>query len=255
MSTPKTLFLDIETSPIQAMTWGIYDVTIGLNQIKKHSSIIAWAAKWRGEKEMHYLDQRGKKDAYDDKALLKPLWALLNEADIIITQNGKKFDERRINARFIINGFPPPSPYQHLDTKQMAKRHFGFTSNRLEYLADTLNKKNRKQKHKKFPGFDLWTECLNGNLDAWKEMEHYNKADVLALEELFERLAPWDRRADAVSSDAPQSCSCGSTRFKKNGVRQQKSGTFQNFACTSCGAHYQRRISTRVLSSGSLKRA
>lgn len=240
--TPRTLFLDIETSPIQAMTWGIWDVNIGLNQIKKHPSIIAWAAKWRGEKQMFYADQRGKRDAYNDKALLKPLWKLLDEADVIITQNGKKFDEKRINARLIINGYQPPSPYKHLDTKQMAKRKFGFTSNRLEFLADTLNKKHRKQKHKKYPGFELWTECLNGNLDAWKEMEYYNKADVLALEELFENLAPWDKSTDAVTNTFSRECVCGSKHLIKRGFVLHNQGRSQRFSCFDCGAYYSQRL-------------
>lgn len=251
----KTLLFDIETAPLQAYTWGIWEVDVGLNQIIKHSSIIAWAAKWRGEKNIFYGDQRGKKNIYDDKELLRPLWHLLDEADVVVTQNGKKFDSKRVNARFIINGFPPPSPYKHLDTKIIAKRHFGFTSNRLEYLTEALCKKHVKQKHKKFPGFELWKECLAGNPAAWKEMEQYNKADVLSLEELFSILAPWEKDTTIVTPAYSNTCVCGSTKYKKNGIRARKSGIFQTYLCVNCGAHYQTRISSGVKSSITRKRA
>ena len=45
-----------------------------------------------------------------------------------------------------------------------------------------------------FAGLSLWKECLKGNKEAWKEMQLYNKYDVLCLEELFTILAPWDNR-------------------------------------------------------------
>lgn len=33
-----------------------------------------------------------------------------------------------------------------------------------------------------------------GNQEAWQEMEDYNKLDVLSLEELYYKLAPWDSK-------------------------------------------------------------
>lgn len=49
MSKPKVLILDIETSPLEVYTWGIWEQNISLNQIKKDWNIIAWCAKWLGE--------------------------------------------------------------------------------------------------------------------------------------------------------------------------------------------------------------
>ena len=40
---PKILFLDIETCPIIADVWKLWDNNVGLNQIIKDWSIIAWA--------------------------------------------------------------------------------------------------------------------------------------------------------------------------------------------------------------------
>lgn len=109
---------------------------------------------------------------------------MLDEAEIVITQNGKKFDQKKLNARFILNGFQPPSSYKHIDTLCIARKHFGFTSNKLSQLTDKLCKKYKKLSHNNFPGFELWQECIKGNIEAWNEMEKYNRQDVLSLEEL-----------------------------------------------------------------------
>jgi len=236
---PKILILDIETSPILADVWDIWEQNIGLNQIKKDWKIIAWGAKWLNDSSIMYKDTR----EHSEKQILKPLWELLNEADVLVTQNGKKFDIKKIYARFIQHNFIPPSPFKHVDTCQLAKRHFGFTSNKLEYLADKLNKKYKKLKHLKFPGHTLWTECLSGNLEAWKEMEKYNKHDVLSLEELYSRLLPWSNEGgfSIFSDEVHNECDCGRGQWKRNGVAVTKTGKYQVYKCTSCGSNTRSR--------------
>jgi len=243
MGKPKVLFLDIETAPILAMVWGIHDQNVGLNQIESDWSILSWAAKWLGEDEVMYEDLRLLKDKSNDKRLLKGVWKLMDEADIIVTQNGKSFDIKKLNARFIINGFRPPSSFQQIDTLRLARKHFGFTSNKLEYMTDKLNKKYKKLKHEKFAGIELWRECLRNNQKAWKEMEKYNKYDVLALEELYETLMPWDGNQtvnfSVYQEDATvKVCSCGSKAFINKGWNYSKSGKKSRFLCKSCGSAY-----------------
>lgn len=249
---PKILLLDIETAPILAYVWGLWENNVGLNQIKSDWHLLSWSAKWfQGQdgtvygphNKVMYMDQRNAKKIDDDKALLKGIWGLLDEADIIITQNGKAFDEKKLNARFIINGFKPPSSYKHVDTKQIAKSKFGFTSNKLEYMTDKLCKEYKKSKHAKFSGFSLWTECLAGNMEAWKEMEKYNKYDVLSLEELFKLLQPWVFKInyDLYTDTESSACGCGSTKFNKNGFAYTSLGKFQRYSCATCGAEVRGR--------------
>lgn len=190
---PKVLFLDIETKPIKAWVWGTFKQNIPLNMIIEDWTILSWSAKWAGasESEVLYKDQRGKTGdrLLNDRELLKPLWKLMDEADIIIGQNSDRFDLKKLNARFIENGMGCPSEFETIDTYKMASNKFGFTSNKLAHMTNKLNKKYKKQEHKDFPGFDLWDECIKGNLKAWKCMEKYNKYDVLSLEELFLNLS------------------------------------------------------------------
>lgn len=236
---PRVLILDIETKPIRAFVWQLYDINVALNQIEEDWSILSYAAKWLGDSpnKMFYEDLRKQKDYTDDKKIMLGIWKLLDEADIIITQNGKSFDEKRLNARFIMHGMPKPSSYRHIDTKRLAKKHFAFTSCGLEYMTDKLCKKYKKLSHKNFPGQSLWTQCLKGNQAAWKEMEIYNKHDVLSLEELYQVMAPWDDSINfnVFTPDSEHRCNCGSTDFRNKGYAYTQTGKYRRFSCNSCG--------------------
>jgi hypothetical protein len=239
MTKAKILLLDVETAPLLSYTWSIWDQNIGLNQIKNDWHVLAVAAKWLGDpaSKIVYQDQRNAKNIEDDTKLLRTIWKLIDEADVLITQNGKAFDIKKLNARFILNNMPPPSSYKHIDTKQIASRKFGFTSNKLEYLTDKLCNKFKKSKHKKFSGFDLWRECLANNPKAWNEMSHYNKLDVLSLEELYLKLRPWDNTVNfnLYHDDEDIICSCGGEDFIKKGFAFTSTGKYQRFKCKDCG--------------------
>jgi uncharacterized protein YprB with RNaseH-like and TPR domain len=199
---PKVLFVDIETKPLKVWTWGTFDQNIPLNMIIEDWSVLSWSAKWANspESEVMYMDNRKKKGnaLLNDKELLKPLWELLDEADIVIAQNGDRFDIPKLYARFIENKMKCPSEFQTIDTLKMGRK-FGFTSHKLAYMTNKLNKKYVKQNHGEFEGFKLWDECIKGNLKAWKSMEKYNKYDVLSLEELFLELSEFIK-SEKISS-------------------------------------------------------
>jgi hypothetical protein len=242
IAKPKILVVDLETAPVLGYVWQLFDQNIALNQIKSDWYILSYAAKWLGEDEIFYQDQRKAKNIEDDSEMLKGLWKLLNEADFILTQNGKKFDEKKFNARFILNGFKPTSSFRHIDTLQIAKARFGFTSNKLEYMTSKLCTKYKKLDHAKFSGFKLWAECLKGNIEAFDEMKLYNSYDILSLEELYLKLRPWDKLTPNMNvfTDTEETfCSCGSIEFSKNGFAYTNNGKFQRYTCKKCGAEHK----------------
>jgi len=240
MIQQRVLVFDIETTPITAYVWGLKDQNIGLNQIVKDWSVMAWGAKWLGEKKVMYQDVRHNRDFYDDTKILKPLWSLLDEADTVITQNGQSFDGPKLNSRFIMHGMNPPSPYRHLDTYRIVKRTTEFTSNKLEYLTDKLCTKYKKLHHSKFPGMSLWVECLKGNQEAWKEMQVYNVHDVLSTEELYLKLQPWVPEAmpqPYKKVEDKRICGrCGGT-LRSNGWQYTNHYKYQRLQCRACNAY------------------
>lgn len=241
--TARILVLDIETKPIMAAIWSIWSQggsVAGLNMIDRDWSILSWGAKWLGENRIFYEDQRDAPDLDDDKELLIKLGRLLNEADIVVAHNGKRFDVKKINARMIANGLPPVRPYKVVDTMLIAKAIFAFTSNKLEYLADLLNVTYKKLKHAKYPGFELWKAVMKGDLRAWREMRVYNEYDVLSLEEVYLKLRAWDQKHPnvAVGSDSEEmQCPiCGGTHLERRGFAYTSTGKFQRIRCVGCGA-------------------
>lgn len=241
----KILSLDIETAPVLAYVWSLWEQNLGLDQIHQDWYILSWAAKWFHEDQVMYQDKSASWDDNDDSELLKDIHSLLDEADIIITQNGKRFDAKKLNSRFILNGMKPPSSYRHVDTLQEAKKAFSFTSNKLEYLTDNLCKKYKKLSHGKYPGFKLWLACLQGDKDAWKEMQDYNINDVLSLEELYVNMRPWMKghpNLNVYSSDDSIRCHCGSGDFDHSGYHYTNLSKFNKFKCKSCGAEVRDRV-------------
>ena len=242
---PKVLFIDIETKPILAWVWGIFDQNIGLDMIEQDWSIISVAAKWADSNEVFQYDVRKGINDKNEKAMLKQVHALLNDADIVVGQNSKKFDVKKLNERFLKFGMTPPSPYRQMDTLVMSKKYFAPTSHKLEFRSKHLNTKYKKMSHSKYPGFSLWKACIHNDQKAWDEMALYNKFDVLSTEEYYNILAPWDNSINFnvySDGDLTNKCNCGIPRLQKRGYGYTNNGKFQKLQCTACGSWTQSKI-------------
>lgn len=241
---PKILFIDIELKPILAQVWALWDQNVGLNQIQEDWSILSYCAKWKGSDEIIYEDLQGSEDFEDDSSLLCNLWSLLNEADVVVGQNSKRFDVKKINARLVLNGYPKPSTFRQIDTLLIAKAQFGFTSNKLQYMTDRLCTKYKKLEHGKFAGHLLWAECMKGNPEAWEEMRKYNINDVLSLEELYDTLSSWD--STLPNFDVYVDEILDMSEWQKDGFHYTNLGKYQRYRNKITGV--QRRSRVNLLS-------
>jgi uncharacterized protein YprB with RNaseH-like and TPR domain len=179
----KILYLDIETTPIKAWVWGLWDQNIAINQIIEPTEMLCFGARWHGKKNVIF------KSVHHDgkKAMLEELHALMEEADVLVGWNSAAFDHKHINREFLENGLRPPSPVKDLDLMSVVKANFQFPSNKLDYVAQALGV-GAKVKHS---GFQLWIDCMEGNDKAWKEMKRYQLQDVNLLVDLYDILLPW----------------------------------------------------------------
>ncbi len=240
VTRPRILTLDIETKPLDVRVWSLKgNEYIHSDRIQSDTAIMAWSAKWLDspEAEVMYADNRKAKNILNDRKIVRPLWKLMSQADIIITKNGKRFDVPRINAQFLTYDLAPLTMYRHIDTERVVRRNFSFTSYSLDYLAKKFDLKHKKLVKRKYSGNDLWDECLAGNMDAWDEMQKYNCQDVLATEELYIKVRPWDSSVnfDVYHGLESNECPCGGFNFKKNGFKYTNTGKFQRYVCRSCG--------------------
>lgn len=226
----RVLLLDIELAPTQAYVWALFDQNVAINQIKSDWYVLSFAAKWLDQTEIVYFDNKGKPN---DKPLLKKVWKLLDKTDILVTHNGQKFDAKKLNSRFISHGFKPPSSYKHIDTLKIAKKHFAFSSNKLEYLAKNLTSEPKGKNE----GFELWIKCMQGDKQALSDLKRYNIQDIKSLEALYKKLYPWDNKINFLHFTGK--CHCGSTEYIKNGFALTEKGRYQRFQCKNCGAEHR----------------
>ena len=181
------MILDIETTPMQAYVWKRWKENISLDQTISEWFMICWSAKWlNDDKAFGDCCTTDEMLAEDDMRICYSLWKVLNEADIVIAHNGNKFDIPKINSRFVVHGFLPPSPYKQIDTLDVAKKNFNFSSNKLDALAGYFN-----IEHKNPTDFNLWKACMAGDKAALNYMFEYNIKDVEILEKVYLRLRPW----------------------------------------------------------------
>jgi DNA polymerase elongation subunit (family B) len=229
----RILLLDIETAPNKVYCWGMWDQNIGTNQVIGSGYILCWAAKWHGESKMQFDSVQANKPY----TMLGGIHKLLDEADVVVHFNGKKFDIPVLNKEFIKHGFKPPSHYKQVDLYQECKRTFRFESNKLDYVSQALAI-GSKIKHE---GFELWIKCMEGDKDAWKRMEKYNRMDVNLLETLYERLLPWiDRHPNHGAFEDIKCCpKCGSEQFQQRGYAVTVSMKYRRYQCRGCGGWFR----------------
>lgn len=259
--TPRVLIFDIETAPLEVLSWGIRDQHIGVSQIKKDRSILCFAAKWLGEKDVMFHGTGGQKDVREDRFICERLHKILSQADVLITQNGRRFDLPIVKGRFLVHGLKPLPDIEHIDTCVMA-RSMGLVSAKLEYLTELLCPHLAKSKHNSFPGMDLWKACLgmmgaSQQKKAWREMSDYNKQDVRGTEGVYERLVPWGNNVEmnAFHEGTHYACTCGGTEFMRNGLRAKRTGVYTRLQCRKCGRWYKLQGAENNLMSAEKKRS
>lgn len=230
----KILLIDIETAPNLAWVWGKYEQDV--ISFDQHWYILTFSAKWLGKRAFvkglcdYKLYQPGSED---DSSIVGEIKELLDEADVVIAHNGASFDLKKINTRLTIHGFDPPSPYKIIDTKLVARRYFGFDSNKLDDLGAQL-KLGRKAKHE---GFDMWKGCMLGDKESWRKMKMYNKQDVLLLEKIYLHFRGWINNHPNMGNflDKPCCPKCGCEDLQQRGFQYNQTTKFKRFQCLRCG--------------------
>lgn len=235
----KVLVFDIETAPMITYSWSKWPDSIPDNFIIRDWYILTWSAKWLFSDEV--IEEKctpTEAKAGDDERIVKKLWKVLDEADIVIAHNLLKFDEKRANTRFLKYGLNPPSSYQKIDTLMHARKKLSVTSNRLDYLAQQFFEIEGKIDTAK----GLWREATEGSAQALKDMAEYCSQDVKVLESVYLCMRSWitphpnmNLFTDGSNTVCP---ACGSEDLKKLKGRFYRTyaNVYQEHRCNSCGA-------------------
>ncbi len=246
MSSPKLLFLDIETAPILMTSWSMRPPYAGAVWVERDTYILMVAYRWSHEKRVKTIClpdfPRYKRSKHDDTDLCRAVHRLMDEADIVCAHNGTSFDVPKINSRLITNGFRPPSPYKQIDTLRISRRAFKFDSNKLDNIGRYLDE------GRKIPnaGAALWKGCLDGDPKSWGIMRRYCKQDTELLGRVYERIKAWapnhpDMRLYEKTRAKPshiQCPTCESSNTQRRGTQVKLNSRRQRFQCSDCGSWF-----------------
>ena len=253
---PHVLKLDTETSLMQFWGWRFYQDNLGPDNIKQDRTFLCAAWEWdythagypnmKGVHSCSILDNKKRfaKSVYDDYSVVRTLYGVVNDADIIITQNGDKFDLRLLNTRSLYHGLPPLKPSLSIDTLKGLKKRFGMSSNAMHYVNKYLGLAEKE----KLP-FEVWKSiCADETPLGEKEvllqrMVDYCENDVKALGELYSKIAPWITNHPDVMPNTTDTLICNvigcGGRLSKEGKHRTKNGWYQSYSCVKCG-HWMR---------------
>ncbi len=168
----RILQIDIETSPSLAYVWGIWDENIPLDRLIVPGEVMCFAAKWYGDSDDEIIFASSYHNGFDQMVLTAH--ELYDDADVVVTYNGRNFDNKHLLREMILKGLNPPSPWKDIDLLTVTRSRFKFQSNKLDFVAEQLGLGN-KVKHK---GFQLWNDCITGEGDvkkqAWEDMKTFS---------------------------------------------------------------------------------
>lgn len=238
----RVLTIDIETTPNLVWKWGDLwrPESANLQMLVAPTRTICVAGKWLDERKVMFASEW--KDGAD--AMIARVHSWLEEADVVVHFNGIRFDIPHINREIATRHLMRPSPYKHVDLKNVVQQNFNFPSSKLAYVAPALHLEEKMETG----GFGLWIDSMAGDDKARRKMEKYNKQDVRTTEQLFLEL----RDQGWLTGKLPHaalvpgsglylgSCPhCGSDWRQKRGYHYTPTARFPKYQCMDCHRYYK----------------
>lgn len=218
----KYCYWDLENSLMEGRFFRVRDENIPPHRITKHSHLlsIAWAFNDEEPQSLRMTPEDVKTG--NDLALVVKMIEVINEADVIVTYNGKRFDWGVLATRALAYGLPPLKKVAHIDLFQDTKT-FRFPSRSMQAVSMYLGLDGKIATS----GGYLWEKCA----DWWKreeceealiKMEIYNRQDIEATRDLHYRLQGWGTSVNIgtiineLTDDNSLRCvHCGSANISK----------------------------------------
>jgi predicted RNA-binding Zn-ribbon protein involved in translation (DUF1610 family) len=203
-------------------------------------SLLCFAAKWLDRKDIMFYS------AWDDMdEMVQKSWDLFNEADIVVTYNGIRFDVKHLRSEWWLTHQGPPRPWKNVDLFAVNKAQFGFESKSLQHLCDRLGIAGKSGHYD--PA--VAERCVNGDPKAQALMKRYNKGDVTITENVYRRMLPWiHNHPHVLTASSDFACNkCGSTDLEKM-ARDYRAQVleYEQYRCNNCkgivAATHTRRV-------------
>ncbi len=181
---PRVLAIDLERIPGR-VTLDIFDAKqrsdwIAPSKWHEYPSTLCYSWRWLGERQTHFAATwKG-----DDLAALS--WSLYDEATHVLTFNGRKADNRWCRNDWLLAGLPEPAPWRDIDLYVIARSQLSMESRSLDFLCQRLGLPGKRGHY----SIETARAAAAGDEKAQRSMERYNRGDVKATIDAWERLRP-----------------------------------------------------------------
>lgn len=178
-------------------------------QWARRPGLLCFAAKWHDKREIEFHAAWN-----DEQAMVEASWELYDQADIVITYNGVRFDNKHLRTAWRDHGLPSPMPWKDVDLYKVNRGTFGAESYSLAELARQLGIPGKQGRYDP----RMADACMAGDEQAQARMERYNKGDVRLTERVYHQLLPWvgtHPHVKLTEGDTLLCPRCGSSRFER----------------------------------------
>ena len=222
----RTLFYDIEAGQLDPQRGRLY----------------VFGYKWMGEKKVHtpsIIDDNPPCECcglmkLDDRGLVKVAHKILSQADVVVTFNGRLFDEPFLRSKFMRGNLPVLGFSRHVDLYQIARHKMRLAPKSLANISHYLQLKHQKTKL----DWDIWTQAGDGQSKAMRYIQAHAAADVLVTEELYQRFLPYIPQHPFMFEDRAVCSRCGSKMMRDKVISTLASPKVQ-YVCRN--GHYETR--------------
>lgn len=225
----KILTIDIERLPGLAYAFDQKTKFIPARNFVQQPETVCFAARWYGQSRMIF------ESVWKDKQrMIERSWELYDEADAVITFNGRRFDNNHLRGAWLKADMPAPRPWKDIDLFTMAKGKFGFISNGLDHITRELGYTGKTMSY----NIATTQAAVNGDKTAQRDLKTYNMGDVELTEWLYDRLASYLPTHPHFGQTDKMSCnSCGSRDLEEQ-VSNYKAVLleYKLFRCNVCGS-------------------
>jgi uncharacterized protein YprB with RNaseH-like and TPR domain len=219
VSEPNILIWDCETTNLSA----------------SFGTLLAIAYKWHGKPRVYVptiLDY-SPKGMLDDGPLVRDFLEVYCRADYTVAHYGSRFDLPYLQTKCLKHGLGPAPNIPLIDTWRVARDNFKLHSNRLAAWLEYLDCQHEKRAMRT----DDWLHAAHGCPKAMKAVKERAKYDVLALEEVFDRMRPWIKNEPnrRLFTDRGDCISCGGGPLYHRGYSVTRGRKYRRLQCQSCG--------------------
>lgn len=216
MRPARVLLFDIETTNLAA------DFAV----------LLCVGYKWLGEKKVYCpaIDFSTGNHIRAEKALLKAFMPVLEEADVLVTYNGKRFDVPFLQAKALEHGYNALPNTSHVDLYWTVKHAMRISRKSLQNAGYFLGLSNEKTPVEG----KIWVKAMLGDAGALRYIVKHCKADVRVLEELYYRLRSLVRGHPRVNGNACKACGSSNIHGRGRYVTKLKGAQWRTI-CQDCG--------------------